>query len=798
MGDAVNGDRQIVGLTRRLRARTGIALLALASAISVAAAQVDVLGDREPPQDAQMLLTADTLVYDRDRDTITAVGGVQIDYGGNRVVAQRVTYNQRTSRVIASGNVEIVEEDGNRIYADQVDVTDDFREGFVEALRVETVDDTYFAAERAERSEGRLTTFIKGVYTACEPCEERPDRPPLWQIKAQKIIWNGEAKTVRFERARFEFFGMPIAYLPFLEVADPTVKRKSGFLMPSIKGGSERGYGLTVPYYFALSPTYDLTVSVTPYTKQGFLGEAEWRQRFNNGEYNLKIAGMNQQDPGAWEARDVDSTVSGRGMIGSTGAFDINQRWSFGWNVLIQSDKNFSNTYEIEGFSDSVFRSEVYLTGLNDRNYFDLRGYHFEVQEDRLDSNRFARNKKQPWVLPSLDYTYTPDEPFAGGELTFDVNMQSLYREEGMSDRPQTYWNGDRGTKLQGLEGKSGRLTTEAEWKRSFTTENGLVLTPILNARGDAIYSDLSSSATDGIQDYHVNNDLIASDLRSSYYRSMVTAGMEARWPILFASGSSSHVLEPMGQIFVRPDEPYHGELGIPNEDAQSLVFDATTLFDRDKFSGYDRIEGGTRANVGIRYSGTFANGFTAHGLFGQSYHLAGVNSYAEPDLVNVGAYSGLETDRSDYVGLFGIVTPGGFSASVGGRFDEETFQVRRTDVRAGANVGAVSTNVQYAYIESQPLYGFNDDRREVTAGTSIKFHENWRGFASGTYDLENKYVVKNTLGVGYSDECFTYLMTFSQKRDDADSDPENTFGFRISLRTLGDFGTSSGAFAQN
>ena len=42
----------------------------------------------------------------------------------------------------------------------------------------------------------------------------------------------------------------------------------------------------------------------------------------------------------------------------------------------------------------------------------------------------------------------------------------------------------------------------------------------------------------------------------------------------------------------------------MPNEDAQSFVFDTTNLFDRDKFSGYDRIEGGTRANLGVRYTG--------------------------------------------------------------------------------------------------------------------------------------------------------------------------------------------------
>jgi len=92
--------------------------------------------------------------------------------------------------------------------------------------------------------------------------------------------------------------------------------------------------------------------------------------------------------------------------------------------------------------------------------------------------------------------------------------------------------------------------------------------------------------------------------------RGMVTAGLEASYPVLVTTASSSHVIEPIAQVFIRPDEQLAG--GIPNEDAQSFVFDATSLFQRDKFSGFDRTEGGMRANVGVRYSGSFDNGLTA------------------------------------------------------------------------------------------------------------------------------------------------------------------------------------------
>ena len=66
-------------------------------------------------------------------------------------------------------------------------------------------------------------------------------------------------------------------------------------------------------------------------------------------------------------------------------------------------------------------------------------------------------------------------------------------------------------------------------------------------------------------------------------------------------------------------------------------MFDDTSLFDWDKFSGYDRVEGGVRANIGVQYTVTGADDFYANVLFGQSYQLAGRNSFRQADLANVG-----------------------------------------------------------------------------------------------------------------------------------------------------------------
>lgn len=788
----------------RLAGATALACILAAGALpGLAMAQEIGLEEAGVSRDAEMLLEADTVVYDNDRKTVSAIGGVQIEYDGYTLVAQRVTYDQNTSRLIASGNVEIVDRQGTRIYSDEIDITDDFRDGFVRTLRVETAEKTYFAADSAERRDGEVTTFNQGVYTACEPCEDNPEKPPIWRVKAKKIIWNGKAKTVRFEQSRFEFFGFPLAFLPVFEIADPTVKQKSGFLMPGYRASEELGHGIRVPYYWAISPTYDLTFKPTWYSKQGFLAEAEWRQQFNNGAYSITVAGIRQRSPEQFYLGAPDSAAAlrsadnelWRGMIGSKGKFEINPRWTFGWDVMVQSDKYFAKRYGISGFTEATRYNQVYLTGLNDRNYFDLRGYKINVQETRRDYHPVTgadygmRNSRQPWVLPSFDYSYTPDEPVFGGELNIDVNLTGIHR--GQLD--QTRYTGQAAGAIRGIEGTTARLTTEAEWKRSFVVPGGLQLTPLLHGRLDAIGTDYSASSINAIDRFAARNG-VAADVQSAYYRAMATAGLEARWPILFSTSSATHVFEPMAQIFARPDAQYGETVGIANEDAQSLVFDASSLFDRDKFSGYDRIEGGVRANLGLRYSGSFGDGWSANALFGQSFHLAGVNPYASPDLVHVGAYSGLETDRSDYVGSIGLVTPVGLSLSAGARFDEDTFEVRRTDASAGFKNKTVALAAGYTFIDEQPGYGFAGERREVRGSASVRVHENWRVFGSGTYDLTTDVMVRKSIGFAYDDECFSFALSTTESINRVTQEKKRSIGFSISLRTIGDFGTSTGS----
>ena len=85
---------------------------------------------------------------------------------------------------------------------------------------------------------------------------------------------------------------MPIFYLPYFQHPDPSVKRQSGFLMPSHSNSSTLGYSVEVPYYFALAPNADFTLHPRYFSDHGVLWQGEWRHRLATGQYNVKFAAI--------------------------------------------------------------------------------------------------------------------------------------------------------------------------------------------------------------------------------------------------------------------------------------------------------------------------------------------------------------------------------------------------------------------------------------------------------------------------------------------------------------------------
>ena len=814
-----SGRRTVVRRNRTRMAAFGASIIALlaglvfAGAIDVAltvpaSAQGFVYNPRPPKppprpanNDGQMLVQATEVDYDYNNQRVSAVGNVQMFYNGTSIEADKVIYDQKTKRLHAEGNIRLTDAEGKVTYANIMDLSDDYRDGFVDSLRVDSADATRMAATRADRSNGNYTVFENGVYTACAPCKDDPKKPPLWQVKGARIIHDQTDKMLYFENAQLEFFGVPMAYLPYFSTPDPTVKRKTGFLMPGFSNVTTYGYGVEVPFYWAIAPDYDATINPRFTSRQGVLFQGEFRQRLMDGAYQIRAYGIDQLAPSAYAGLPGDRQF--RGGVETKGQFALNDKWIWGWDGVALSDYAFMTDYRLAQYRDPLGSfmnlpteaiSQLYLTGVGNRSFFDARTTYYLSYS--------GNQSTVPFVLPVVDYNNVINSPIFGGEFSYKTNFTSLTRTTAAFDPITTLANTNglcltasadpmarvpSQCLLRGMPGTYTRFSAEAQWRKSFTDSAGEIWTPFAIVRADAINASISNQPG-------VSNFLPVGDTNA--LRVMPTIGLEYRYPFINVQPWGTTTIEPIAQVIVRPNETYAGKL--PNEDAQSMVFDASNLFSVDKFSGYDRVEGGGRANVGVQATTQFDRGGSINVLFGQSYQLFGMNSFAVADATNTGVDSGLQNARSDYVARVNYSPNRTYTFSVRSRFDEGTLNINRFEAEGRAAFDRWSVSLMYGNYAAQPQLGYLTRREGLLGSASVKVAANWVVSGGARWDLEANKINQYIVGAGYVDDCFVlaanYVTSYNYTSGTTAPVLSHAFMFQIGLRTIATSASTAGA----
>jgi LPS-assembly protein len=720
--------------------------------------------DRAQP----IYLQTDRLVYDEKNNRVIAEGNVEIYYNNYILTADKVIYDQSLNKLTAQGNAQLKDPNGSVTRADRFEATDDFRDAFIQSLSVVTLDDSRIAAENATRKEGNVTEFQNGKFT---PCRNEPGQPPLWCVGARRIVHDQEKATITYQDAQFQLLGIPIFYLPYFQHPDPSVKRQSGFLAPSFSNSSTLGFSVEVPYYFALAPNYDFTFRPSYYSDRGVLWQGDFRHRLETGRYSIDVAAIDDElSPNT----DVNSQLGNwRGSLQTKGQFDLGSWWKYGWDITLESDESFRRTYKLDSILQTDRVNVAYLQGLSERNYFAANFYHFGglFLNDTEVSNAY--------VFPVVDYNYIVNTPVLGGELSFSGHARNLVRTDGSDNT---------------------HAVVQADWKRKMVDPVGQVWTPFANARGD-VYS--FANAADPTNPANT----IADD---TVLRGTGALGLLYSYPFVAHTANATHVIAPTAQLVARPNN--YDQQRLPDEDARSLIFDDTLLFDIDKFSGYDRYETGTRVNVGFEYSLQTASGLYARAVFGQSLLLAGDNAFDDRGLTtsglnpngqfNFNPLNGLQNDRSDYVAGLYLAPFNGFNLVAQGRFDENDFSLQRQDTALNFNYGPFLAQAAYAFTRFNPLSAtvpnavlppnaFVDEQQELLGTVGLRLTDRWSVLGQLRYDLDDRQAIQDVFQIKYQDECFvltaSYIETFVENQA-LDIREDRTLMLRFELKHLGQY----------
>jgi LPS-assembly protein len=699
---------------------------------------------QRPPPGTRVHVEAEILTYNTQTKIATAKGRVILVYGPYVMVANDLTYDQDDDILRATGSIRLREPGGNILEADLLVLQNRFRDGFAEHLRLLLTNDATVTADYARRHDGVITVFERATYTSCKTCVTS-DGTPLWRIRSKVATHDKVRREVRHEDMTFEFAGIPVFWLPRFSHTDGTVKRRSGFLTPDVSFSEDIGMGITVPYYWALAPSYDVTFLPLITTDQGVMPRAVWRQRTRSGEYFIDGAGIYQLDPDIPPPGDR----RWRGSLHTAGKFEINRNWTWGWDATAMTDDTFMRRYNVDSRREVI--SEAFITGIDDRNFFRARAMHF--RNLIVDNSEFS-----PVALPYIEHDYTFDTPVLGGELGIKSSVYNLYREDSEFTQYPGVVHGEQ----------QSRATTTVHWQRQFVSDSGALFTPFSRLRADVYHND----------DLPDPDDPLDPTSDNSVSRMLPSAGLDLRWPFVRGSGFGQHVVTPVAQFITASDETDVDEIG--NEDAIDLNFDTTNLFLHQKFSGEDRYEGGTRLNAGVLYSYLMSNGGFLRASIGESFHVAGENSFD--------AGSGLEGVESDLVAALAYQPWEHLRLTYQARFDDEGLEAQVQDAGVDVDFDRWSLSGGVSDVEAAPAYGRPTDELQAWAYATLQLTGGWSIFGGLRYDFEADTSKYETIGLSFDCDCFSFKVAYVTDEDEKDGDLDKSHSVLLSVkfRTLG------------
>ncbi len=699
--------------------RGGICLaLAAGLAVLALAGEVRAAGNEARPTASQPLLfTADEVQYDQDLGLTVAKGNVEISEGDQILLADTVTYNQRTDTVTATGHVSLMQPTGDIAFADFMELHDNLRDGFIKDIRILLSDRSRMAGNTARRSDGGTRTELRhGVYSPCQLCQDDPSHPPVWQIKADRIVDDKNKEVVEYYGATMEIDGIPVFYTPYLSHPDPSVKRASGFLPPSIGTGNNLGYHVTIPYFWAISGDRDLTLRPLFTTKAGDVLDGDYRQAFDNGrlDYDGSIGVGSREDSGPPNNPNHDEQSVRYHLMG-TSVFDLNPNWRAGLDVQRESDMTYMLQYHFPQPSDFL-TSHAYAEDFGPRSYGNISAYAFQTL------NPLSGDGTQPIVAPVANYDWVSEPDRIGGRLSLNGDLLNLERRNGPEMR---------------------RVSGGTQWRLPFNGPIGDRFVFMIGTRLDAYQSDNVQ-----VGDSSGSNQSVASG------RVFPQGALQWRYPWVRHDPGMSEVIEPMAAFVAAPNGGNPAQ--IPNEDSQGYEFDETSLFRPNRLPGYDVVDSGQRVDYGLHtglYNDTYGS---SNLLVGQSYRLEKSTPF------QIG--SGLETQVSDVVGRLVVSPADVFDLFYRLRLDHSDLAMRRQE--AGFKGGPSSLKFGASLISVSSIPGLTplQTGTQVSANLEAALNRYWSLKLNDTRSISSGgATIYSGVSLVYQDDCFAVKTTVQQ-----------------------------------
>lgn len=674
-------------------------------------------------QEAPISLLADHVQIEGG-NAITARGNVEVVYQGNRLNAAALRYDRTTGRLDITGPITLDDGAGVVVLADSAALDADLRNGILQSARLVLEQQVQLAATEINRVNGRYTQLYRTVASSCEVCAARP--VPLWQIRAERVIHDQEARQLYFHHARLELGGLPVMYLPRLRLPDPTVRRASGFLVPSLRANSQLGTGMRLPYFLTLGDHADVTL--TPYVSARTRTlQARLRRAFAAGDVIFDGA----------ISRDDLQPGETRAYLFGEGSFALGRDFDLSFALELTSDEAYLLDYGYSG-ADRL-ENEIAL----DR-----------VRRDELLSARLINIR----TLRASEIPTADQLPFLLGTAVYERRF-TLPAGMGGDGAWRLFADGyGRESTLDQLGRDGLHIGASAEWGREWRLNHGVL------ARLDGQIA---------LDSFAIWQDSSYAPLQS---RITPTLAAELRWPLARSRADGGRdMIEPIAQI------AWSQSTGatLPNEDSTLVEFDMGNLLDLSRFPGHDRVEQGLRAALGASWSHYSAGGHRA-------FTLAGARVLRGAADGNFSAASGLSGVHSDWL-LGAQIAIDDTMALTSRNLIGADLELTKSETRLDWQGPRFGLGTAYSYVIADSAENRPDLISEWLVDGSYRFNRHWTGKFEGRYDFAANQAASAQIGMEYRNECLHVDLSLSRRFTSSSSlQPTTDVSFTVGLSGFG------------
>ena len=703
-----------------------------------------------PAQSDPIGFEADQVAYAYDNEVVTATGNVVLRRDDQSVRADAVTWNRKTGQILATGNIRLVDADGNQLFTDKLELTDELKAGAMENLLLALRDGGRLAAMTGERDASGKVILTRAAYTGCAvENEDGCPKEPTWQVNATRVVYDPDRKEIRFKGARLKIFGISLLPLPGLTLASDG-RPINGLLIPDFQLSASNGLQISDTWYQRLGNNQDLAITGTVFTQAAPMIAAKYRALTDTGAFQItgyatqsKLISVSGSNTGTSQEKRF------RGYLYANGKFQFSPEWSLSGSLRLASDRTFLKRYDIS--RDDRLRSTFDLERIGDYSYFSLSGW--ATQTLRVGD----RQGLVPVALPVIDWRRRLPQSILGGKIELQLNTLAITRTAGQDTQ---------------------RAFAGAQWNLTRITPWGQEVTFTALLRGDVYHSAENALTATAI--YRGDPGWQA--------RAMTIGAVDVKWPLVGEIFGGTQVFTPRFQVVASP--PIRN-LAVPNEDARAIDLEDSNLFALNRFPGYDRVEDGVRFTYGFDWQWQRPD-WRVKTTVGQSYRLSN-----QSDIVPEG--TGLASRVSDIVGRTEVRFKDIVKLTHRFRIDKDSLAVRRNEF--DATLGNERTYLEVGYLRlNRNITTVEDlqDREELRAAARVGFARNWSVFGSGVFNLTNStqdplntsngfQPIRTRMGVAYQDDCIELALTW--RRDyiaTGDAGRGNTIQIYLALRNLG------------